>query len=163
MAVADAHGHRYEISPEGILSIMPPAGVDHAVIASRLLAWFLMNGWLPEQVLQNCGLRIVAADGTGGRVPDLTVWWRPPKAGGVWAPTEGLALAIEIVSKGSEAIDHVIKRAEYGEAEIPVYWIVNRDAANTVAMWRLEEGVYREAQTQPLAWLLNTSPDQHLR
>jgi hypothetical protein len=38
MAAADEHGHRFEMSPEGVLSVMPPAGVAHTIIASRLLA-----------------------------------------------------------------------------------------------------------------------------
>jgi hypothetical protein len=37
MAVADEYGHRYEMSPEGVLSVLPPAAVEHAILASRLL------------------------------------------------------------------------------------------------------------------------------
>jgi Uma2 family endonuclease len=164
MAVADEYGHRYEMSPEGVLSVMPPAGVDHAVIASRLLAWFLTGGWPAERILQNCGLRISVGDGAGGRVPDLTVWSEAPKSGLVWAPIDGLALAIEIVSRGSEAIDRIIKKDEYARAGIPRYWLVDRDASNTVSMWRLRDGDYEAAlpTPQPLAWVLNSQPAQHL-
>jgi Uma2 family endonuclease len=165
MSVADEYGHRYEMSPDGVLSVMPPATVEHAILASRLFAWFLAHGWSPERVLQNCGLRIVTGDAAGGRVPDLTVWSQPPQAGSVWAPVDGLLLAIEIISSGSEAIDQIIKKDEYARAGIPLYWIVNKDAGNAVTMWRLESSGYREAlpSPQPLAWLLNTTPEQHLR
>ena len=37
MMAADPHGHRYEISPGGALSVMPPPDSEHAAIASRLL------------------------------------------------------------------------------------------------------------------------------
>lgn len=165
MAVADEYGHRYEMSPEGVLSVMPPAGVEHAIIASRLLAWFFAAGWMADRVLQNCGVRTAMVDGTGGRVPDLTVWSEPPKSGLVWAPIDGLLLAIEIVSRGSEAIDHIIKKDEYARAGIPRYWIVDRDAANTVTMWHLTSGAYVAAlpSPQPLAWVLNSDPAQHIR
>ena len=55
---ADGNGHRHEISPEGVLSVMPPADSDHAMIASRLFAWLIMAGWPAEQVLQVAGIRV---------------------------------------------------------------------------------------------------------
>lgn len=162
MADADGHGHRYEMSPEGVLSVMPPPGVEHAMIASRLLVWFVQHGWRAEQVLQNCGLRITTADGTGGRIPDLTLWEPAPDAGQVWAGVDGLWLAVEIVSRSSEAMDHVLKRGEYAAAGIARYWLVDRDAANTVVRYELDGGAYAEIGRQPLAWLLNTDPADHL-
>jgi Uma2 family endonuclease len=73
-----------------------------------------------------------------------------------------LLLVIEIVSPGSEGTDQVTKVAEYA-AGIPQYWMVGRDAAETVTLMRLtSDGTYKtEAQT-PLAWLLRTSPADHL-
>jgi Uma2 family endonuclease len=157
MAAADVHGHRYELSPEGVLSVMPPAGVAHAIVASKLLAWFVLAGWAAEQVLQNCGLRTELQDGTGGRVPDLTVWSAAPAAGLVWAPLDGLVLAVEIVSPGSQTIDRLIKKDEYAEAGIPRYWIVDRDGANTVTMWESSSNGYVQTLSpQPLAWVLNS-------
>jgi len=163
MSVADGYGHRYELSPEGVLSVMPPASVEHAILASRLLAWFLGHGWPPERVLQNCGLRIATGDRVGGRVPDLTVWSTAPRSGAVWAPVTGLLVAIEIVSPGSAAIDQVIKKDEYALAGIPWYWIVGNEAGDPVTRYRLEAGAYQPvAPAQPLAWLLNTTPDEFL-
>lgn len=40
----DPFGHRYETSPEGVLSVLPPADSDHAKIASRIFAWLIMAG-----------------------------------------------------------------------------------------------------------------------
>jgi Uma2 family endonuclease len=36
-------------------------------------------------------------------------------------------LAVEVVSPGSRRTDHVMKRAEYADAGIPHYWIVDLD------------------------------------
>ncbi len=158
---ADQYGHRYELSPEGALSIMPPPDSEHAAIASRLLVWFAMAGWRAEQLLQAVGIRIPSPDGDGGRIPDLTVWAEPPK--GVWVSLADLLLAVEIVSPSSKATDEVVKRQEYAQAGIPRYWVVDRDPAQTVTLYELShDATYAERAKMPLAWLLNTSPADHL-
>src|SRR5919112_1913085 len=74
--------------------------------------------------------------GDGGRIPDVTVWSKPaPDA--VWLTVTDLLLVIEIVSPGSEAIDQVVKVAEYAAVGIPQYWTVARDKAQTVTLYRL--------------------------
>ena len=161
MAEADEHGNRYELSPDGILSVTPLDDVQHAVLASRLQGWFLLQGWPPDLVLQNCGLRVLVADGVGGRVPDLTVWNQPSEAE-VWGEVGELDLAVEIVSPSSAAMDHVTKLDEYAAAGVPRYWIVDRDAASTVIRYELVGDAYSEVGRQPLAWLLNTDPADHL-
>jgi len=115
MIAADVHGHRYEISPEGTLSVLPPPDSEHAAIASRLLVWLAMAGWPAEQVLPAAGVRIPGPTGDGGRIPDLTLWARPqPRS--VWLSVADILLVIEIVSPGSEAMDEMIKRREYARA-----------------------------------------------
>jgi Uma2 family endonuclease len=126
MIAADLHGHRYEMSPEGALSVMPPPDSEHAAIASRLLVWLAMAGWPAEQVLQSVGVRIPGPGGDGGRIPDLTLWSKPQPRG-VWLPLVDLLLVIEIVSPGSEAMDELVKRHEYARAGIQRYWMVDRD------------------------------------
>jgi len=162
MNAADPNGHRYETSPEGVLSVMPPPDSEHAMIASRLHAWLIIAGWPAEQVLQVAGIRIPGPDGEGGRIPDVSVWNKSP-ARGVWLPVAGLLLVIEIVSPGSEAMDEVTKRREYALAGIPQYWVVDRDGAETVTLYRLaSDGTYAERARMPLAWLLQTKPADHL-
>jgi Uma2 family endonuclease len=162
MNVADPNGHRYETSPEGVLSVMPPPDSEHAMIASRIFAWLITAGWPAERVLQAAGVRIPGPDGDGGRLPDLTVWRKPPPRG-VWSAVDDVVLAVEIASPGSEAMDSVTKVREYATAGIPQYWVVDRDAAQTVTLHRLANADgYREQARMPLAWLLQTSPAAHL-
>jgi Uma2 family endonuclease len=162
MIAADPHGHRYEMSPEGALSVMPPPDSEHAAIASRLLVWLAVGGWPAEQVLQAAGVRIPGPDGDGGRIPDLTLWSKP-QARSVWLPLDDLLLVIEIVSPGSEAMDELVKRHEYARARIQRYWVVDRDTAQTVTLYRIgQTGEYETVSMLPLAWLLNTSPADHL-
>jgi Uma2 family endonuclease len=162
MISADTHGRRYETSPEGVLSVVPPPDSEHAVIATRLMAWLITAGLPLEQIMQVAGIRIPGPDGDGGRIPDLTVWSRPqPRA--VWLAVTDLLLVIEILSPGSEAIDRVTKVAEYSAAGVPQYWTVARDAAQTVTLHRLDpDGAYEVAAQMPLTWLLRTPPEGHL-
>ncbi|MFV2017989.1 Uma2 family endonuclease [Micromonospora sp. LOL_023] len=159
MMAADEH-HRYEISPEGVLSIMPPPGYAHAIIATRLTVWLATAGVPADRIAQAVGLRIPGRAGVGGRIPDLVVWSKP-QADGVWLPVADVLLVAEIVSPGSEGLDTVTKRNEYAAAGIPQYWVIDQDTAQSVTMHRLAGDRYTVAATMPLAWLLNTSPAEH--
>ena len=162
MAGADEH-HRYELSPERVLFVMPPAGPEHALVVMRMVLWLAAAGFTAEQLAADLG---VDTDG-GARIPDLTVWaaGNPPERGrSSYATLAGMLLAVEVVSASSEMVDRVIKRDEYAKAGIPRYWIVDRDPANTVLMYDLAEAgsAYAEARTQPLSWLLGADPHQLL-
>jgi Uma2 family endonuclease len=140
---------------------MPPPDSEHAAIASRLFAWLLMAGWPAEQLLQAVGVRITGADGDGGRIPDLTLW-SSPQPRSVWLGVAELLLVVEIVSPGSAAVDEVVKVREYAAAGIPRYWVVERDAAQTVTLHVLgPDKTYEVAAKMPLAWLLRTKPADH--
>lgn len=160
MMAADEH-HRYEISPEGVLSIMPPPGYAHAIIATRLMVWLAEGGVPADRIAQGVGLRIPGPHGgLGGRIPDLVVWSKA-QADGVWLPVTDVLLAVEIISPGSEGVDTVTKRREYAAAGIPQYWVVDQDQAQTVTMHRLDGDHYAVRATMPLSWVLNTSPADH--
>jgi Uma2 family endonuclease len=162
MMTADPHGHRYETSPEGVLSVMPPPDFGHAYIANRLMAWLITAGWPLDQMAQAVGLRIPGPEGAvGGRIPDF-ILWSTPQVSGVWLPVTDVLLVIGIISPGSEGADTVTKRLEYADAGIPRYWTVGRDANQTVTMYRLAGNGYEILATTPLAWVLNTSPDDYV-
>lgn len=161
MNAADTHGHRYETSIQGALSVVPLPDGTHAKIATHLMSWLLKAGWPEDQLMQVAGLRIPGPAGDAGRIPDLTVWSRDP-GHAVWYDADGLLLVIEIISPGSEATDQVTKVAEYASASIPLYWTVARDTVNTVTMYRLVDGAYQVTDRKPLRWLLNSKPGEHL-
>jgi Uma2 family endonuclease len=158
---ADQHGHRFELSPEGALSVMPPPDSEHAAIASRIFAWLILAGWPAEQLLQAAGIQIPGQDGVGGRIPDLTVW-ASPQPRSVWLSVTDLLLVVEIVSPGSAAMDQVIKIHESAQAGIPRYWVIDRDAAQTATLHMLgADKTYEVAAKMPLTWLLQTAPADH--
>ncbi|MFC0506673.1 Uma2 family endonuclease [Micromonospora costi] len=160
MMAADEH-HRYEISPEGVVSIMPPPGYAHAIIATRLMVWLAQGGIPADRIAQAVGLRILGRNGgVGGRIPDLVVWSKP-QSDGVWLPVDDVLLVVEIVSPGSEGVDTVTKRSEYAAAGIPQYWMIEQDPAQTVTMHHLDGDKYAVRATMPLAWVLNTGLAEH--
>ncbi|GAA1583116.1 hypothetical protein GCM10009828_003940 [Actinoplanes couchii] len=161
MMAATDENHRYELSSEGVLSVGPSADPEHALLVSCMFAWFLTNGYGPEQVVTDCGI-----DVGGGRVPDLTVWadGMPPRpARSSYAGVAGLLLAVEVVSRGSEIVDRVIKKVEYAKAGIPRYWIIERDTVVTVHrhVLNIDTGEYESDENgpQPITWLLTTVPE----
>jgi Uma2 family endonuclease len=161
MNAADRFGHRYELSPEAALSVIPPADSEHAAIASRLFAWLILAGWPADQILQAVGVKLSGPAGDGGRIPDLTLWSAPQRRS-VWLPLTDLMLVVEIASPGSAAMDEVVKVREYAAAGIPRYWMVERDAAQTVTLHVLgADAAYEVAAKMPLAWLLQTKPADH--
>ncbi|MEU7907879.1 Uma2 family endonuclease [Actinoplanes sp. NPDC049118] len=57
----------------------------------------------------------------------------PPRAArSSYAGTAGLLLAVEVVSRGSEVTDRIVKKVEYAKAGIGRYWIIERDGVAAV-------------------------------
>jgi Uma2 family endonuclease len=161
MNAADRFGHRYELSPQGALSVLPPPDSEHAEIATLITVWFAMAGWPGRQILQAVGIKIDGLGGSGGRIPDLTLW-SAPQPHGVWLSLTDLLLVVEIVSPSSASMDQSTKVQEYAAAGIPRYWVVERDAAQTVTLHVLRaDQTYEVATKMPLAWLLQTKPADH--
>jgi len=134
LAEAD-RSHRYELSADGVLTIMPPPDVEHAVVVTRLLAWLLTHGYPPERILPGAGVKV--GHGAGGRQPDLILRDRSTH-NAVYLDPAHVLLAIEVESRGSRDIDRVTKPREYGAAGIPDYWRVTRsDGLTMVNLYRL--------------------------
>ncbi|GAA4700541.1 Uma2 family endonuclease [Phytohabitans rumicis] len=121
-------GHRYELD-NGNLLVMAPADVDHQQVMMRLAIWFITNGCDSDLVLATPGLRI--SERTSGRCPDLLITRRRPDGRTVWVDPADVALVVEIVSRGSEKLDRMIKPDEYARAGIVYYWRVERGGNDT--------------------------------
>jgi Uma2 family endonuclease len=141
--------HRFELS-EGNLLIIPPGTWRHQKISGLLFAWFMTHGYT-DQVNVAAGVR-TASDNLNGRIPDLVVSRKPIADEVVWLSADEVALAVEIVSKGSERMDRWLKPVEYAEVGIPLFWRVEPD--DTVVQFRLDGGRYVEHSAIPLTDLL---------
>jgi Uma2 family endonuclease len=143
------HQHRFELS-EGNLIVMPPGTWRHQEIGGLLFSWFLAHGYRGRVNLAP-GVR-TATDDLNGRIPDLVVTTGPVPEETVWLAPEMVALAVEIVSKGSERTDRWLKPVEYAEAGIRRFWRVEPD--DTVMQFRIDGGRYVEERCDALDALL---------
>lgn len=131
------NAHRFELT-EGNLIVMPPGTWRHQEISGLLFAWFASHGY-QGRVNVAPGVR-TAPDDLNGRIPDLVVTTGPVPEDVIWLAPEMVALAVEIVSKGSERIDRWLKPVEYAAAGIVRFWRIEPD--DTVLQFRLDGGQY---------------------
>lgn len=119
---------------EGRLTMSPSPAPGHQYASGQLL--FQLWGQLPPdlEMIQDIDidLELVPPDEPGySRRPDLAILRRGARErvgeeGGLLRASE-VVVVIEIISPGSRRHDRVIKRAEYADAGIPHYWIVDLD------------------------------------
>ncbi|MFF0269574.1 Uma2 family endonuclease [Kribbella sp. NPDC004536] len=119
---------------EGNLLMSPSPSPDHNMAALRIALQLMPQ--LPQdlEVITDVDidLELAPADQPGfSRRPDVIVVRRSARRrvraeGGLIRASE-VRLVVEIVSPGSRRTDNVVKRAEYADAGIPHYWIVDID------------------------------------
>jgi Uma2 family endonuclease len=137
--------------PHPNLIVIPPPGTwRHQEIGVLLAAWLMAGGYRGRVNLAP-GVR-TSTDDLNGRIPDLVVTTGLVLADTVWLAPEMVALAVEIVSKGSERIDRWHKPVEYAEAGIPRFWRVEPN--DTVVQFQLDGSRYTQVGVTPLADLL---------
>jgi Uma2 family endonuclease len=132
--------YRWELQ-EGNLVMSPSPSPDHMLASGELRDQ--LKTQLPGTVVViqdvDIDLQLDRADRPGtSRRPDLIVIQRSEVTrvraeGGILRASE-VVLAIEIISPGSRRTDYVIKRAEYADAEIPHYWIVDLEPPEAVSL-----------------------------
>ncbi|MFM9966401.1 MAG: Uma2 family endonuclease [Planctomycetaceae bacterium] len=113
---------------DGCLEFLPMPTRWHMILAERFYQWLyaiVASQSLGEVHL--APLRVKIGRKTV-RQPDV-VWVRPEHLRGLFKPPVGAALAMEVVSPGSQnrARDLVQKRKEYARGGIEEYWIVDPD------------------------------------
>jgi Uma2 family endonuclease len=125
---------------EGSVEVLPMPTRKHQAISRFLfLAFFSFVQSLGGTVFY-APLRVRVAPGRF-REPDLVLLLNvadPRNQNAFWL---GADLVVEIVSPVDVERDTVIKRADYAEAGIPEYWIVNPQE-ETITVLKLEAGVY---------------------
>jgi Uma2 family endonuclease len=125
---------------KGSVEVLPMPTRKHQAISRFLfLAFFSFVQSLGGTVFY-APLRVRVAPGRF-REPDLVLLLDvndPRNQNAFWL---GADLVVEIVSPDDVERDTVIKRADYAEAGIPEYWIVNPEE-ETITVLKLEAGVY---------------------
>lgn len=130
-----------EFTDGSIELLVPPTERHQAIAAGLLIAW--------HAFMQSIGGRVLVAPlrlrlgPRRFRKPDLLLLRSaedPRRHDDYW---EGADLVVEIVSPDNPDRDLVTKRAEYAEAGIPEYWIVD-PWSETITVLRLSDAGYAE-------------------
>ncbi|MGZ0148117.1 Uma2 family endonuclease [Kribbella sp. WER1] len=117
---------------EGNLVMSPRPSPDHNMAGLRIAVQLIPQLPRDLEVITDVDidLELAPPDQPGfSRRPDLIVVQRRARQrvraeGGLIRASE-ILVVIEIVSPGSRRTDNVVKRAEYADAGIPHYWIVD--------------------------------------
>jgi Uma2 family endonuclease len=125
---------------EGAVEVLPMPTRKHQAISRFLFLAFLAFVQPLGGTVFYAPLRVRVAPGRF-REPDLVLLLEvndPRNQNAFWL---GADLVVEIVSPDNVERDTVIKRADYAEAGIPEYWIVNPEE-ETITVLKLEGGAY---------------------
>jgi Uma2 family endonuclease len=119
---------------DGSLIVSPSSSPRHMIASGRLL--MQVQSQLPDDLCAvqevDIDLELAPADQPGVvRQPDLVVVDhkvidRVDRDGGLLRASDVLVV-VEIVSPGSQRLDHVVRRYEYADARVGHYWIVDLD------------------------------------
>jgi Uma2 family endonuclease len=125
---------------EGSVEVLPMPTRKHQAISRFLFLAFLAFVQPIGGTIFYAPLRVRIAPGRF-REPDLVLLLDvndPRNQNAFWL---GADIVVEIVSPDDVERDTVIKRADYAEAGIPEYWIVNPEE-QTITVLTLDGGVY---------------------
>lgn len=147
--------HGYSELVEGRLLMSPSPAYRHNRAMGRLYLQLTQQAPADLEMVQelDVDLELAPADEPGSsRRPDLMVVRlevgdQLTTEGGI-VPASEVLLVVEIVSPSSKRIDHAHKRADYADAGIPNYWIIDLDKPISLTACRLtEEFGYVDDQT----------------
>ncbi|MEU5847371.1 Uma2 family endonuclease [Saccharopolyspora shandongensis] len=135
------NSHRVELV-EGTLHVSPRPVSDHQWALMEL--GFQLRAQLPKPFVALPEVEVVLFEHLATvRIPDLVV---VPVELAKESPSRyrasDVVLAVEVVSPGSGRTDRVLKFAEYAEAGIPNYWIVDLEKPISLAAYELKNGRY---------------------
>ncbi|MFF8945794.1 Uma2 family endonuclease [Streptomyces sp. NPDC014864] len=145
-------GFRAELI-EGEIVVTPPPDGEHEDCIELIVRQVYGRARTEMQFSGNKGLRLIS----GGHcpknhvIPDGTFAPRALRlyrGAEPWMPCEGVAMVLEVTSTKPEA-DREAKRRCYARAGIPLYLLVDRDAASITLFSEPKRDDYRELCTRP--------------
>ena len=127
---------------EGMLSIMPKPRSRHQNAATD--ATYLVKQQLPRHLIALADVEVVVfAQPLTLRVPDVVVTRTELyETAPARFDAADVLVAVEIHSDGTRNVDRILKFAEYAEAGIPQYWMIDVDGPVTLVAYLLIDGHY---------------------
>ncbi|MFF0015105.1 Uma2 family endonuclease [Streptomyces sp. NPDC005374] len=152
LALDAPEGFRAELI-EGEIVVTPPPDGDHEKYISRLVRQVIKRSRTDMDFSGNKGLLLKSGEACPKNhvVPDVT--FAPLDLdlfahADSWMPCDGVAMVLEVTSTKPKA-DREAKRRCYARGGIPLYLLVDRDAASVTLFSDPERDDYRELRTRP--------------
>jgi Uma2 family endonuclease len=141
LRLTDATNQLFEFT-DGTIEVLPMPTDHHQAISQWLFVVFLAIAQRGGGVVRYAPLRLKVRPNTF-REPDLLFLQDVNDARRQARFWTGADLVVEIVSPDNPERDTKVKRADYAEAGIPEYWIVN-PLTDTITVLTLDGATYRE-------------------
>ncbi|WLW55516.1 Uma2 family endonuclease [Streptomyces sp. YU58] len=152
LALDTPEGFRAELI-DGEIVVTPPPDGEHEKYISRIVRQVIKQSRTDMDFSGNKGLRLRSGEACPKNhvIPDVTL---APVAldlfGGAdsWMPCDDVAMVLEVTSTKPKA-DREAKRRCYARGGIPLYLLVDREAASVTLFSDPEKDDYREVCTRP--------------
>jgi Uma2 family endonuclease len=141
--ILTGHSNRLVEFTDGYLEVLPMPTAKHQKLLKFLFLAFFNFFEARGGLVLFAPLRLRIRPGKF-REPDLLLLLSAKDPRGQDRFWEGADLVVEVVSEDKPERDLVDKRADYAEARIPEYWIVN-PKSETITVLRLQGDAYEEA------------------
>jgi Uma2 family endonuclease len=127
---------------DGVLSIMPQPRVWHQRAATRLTT--RLDEQLPRNIIALSEVEVMITEAPLTiRIPDVIVTHTEIYEGDpARLAAADVLLVVEILSDGTRKVDRILKFAEYAEAHVPQYWIIDLDAPPSLRAFTLVGDAY---------------------
>lgn len=127
---------------EGVLTVVPQPHSWHQRAGNRLT--HRLDDQLPRTLVSLGEVEMVVSDPPPTiRVPDvLVILTALFESNPARFAARDVLLAVEILSVGTRRVDRIVKFAEYAEAGIPQYWMLDVDGPVTLTAHVLVDGHY---------------------
>jgi Uma2 family endonuclease len=145
-------GFRAELI-EGEIVVTPPPDGDHEDCIGLIVSQAIRRSRTEMQFSGNKGLKLKKGGGCPKDhvIPDGTfapTELRLYRGAGPWMPCDGVAMVLEVTSTRPKA-GRETKRRCYARGGIPLYLLVDREAASVTLLGQPENDDYREVCTRP--------------
>lgn len=155
-ALPEDESARYELQ-DGLIVMNPNPSRHHMLASYRLFAQ--LEPQMPDDLFVVGEVDVdLQLPSPVVRIPDMIIGRRGMFGEQRLTTASDLLLVVEILSPTSLRTDRITKMADYADAGIGNYWIIDPEPPVTVSVYRLADGAYAEEQRDVQGTLTVSQP-----